>query len=303
MSLQSDAVLSDSDSGYSGASANGVANGNDGNASPVISTSLSGIFASFQPQCTTTLPQGFPNNGVNLPLLPQSVKCLTCPICHRTLFLDERGAEGLQKNTLMKTIVERYAKSNPTKRQNVPTSKLDAQVNGNHQSAMTQSLVMSNHVVPVLDHNGVNNAEPCQLCDKTPPNEAVVKCLQCDVSYCGNCKETCHPFRGPLAQHTLLNLKRAHPLQNSEADKPHVYRMNKFQPLPNKPVPKNGLKLASCSQHSSEKTSLYCETCRVSLCVLCQDEGRHKTHNLKPIGALFRMLKVRISFDFVSEID
>ena len=296
MSLVSDAVLSDSDSGYSGASASGV--GNEGNGSPILTSSYSALLSTFQPHYggSKTPPNGCPSNGVSLPVLPESVKCLTCPICHRTLFLDERGAAGLHKNTLMQNIVDRFKKNKANKYWTVDAVKSDNQVTNTSQAVSQPVSIASKQTVPVLSHaGGLEVTELCQLCEKSPADTAVVKCLQCETFYCDLCKEKCHPARGPLAKHNLINLKRSTitPFQ-SQTDKPHVFRHNKFPPLPNKPSSKNGLKLATCTQHSSEKTSLYCETCRVSLCVQCQDEGRHKSHCLKPIGAMFRQLKVSL---------
>ena len=293
MSLISDAVLSDSDSGYSGASANGISN--ERNGSPIMNSSYSAFLHSFQIPFIGSKPpsNNFPSNGVNLPVLPESVKCVTCPICHRTLFLDERGASGLSKNTLMQNIVDRYKKNKANKNSAIEGVKSDSTPSNINQSVIAPVSRPSQHAVPLLSNAGGPEAtELCQLCEKTPADLAVVKCLQCDVFYCDLCKENFHPSRGPLAKHNLVSLKRnSIPLQLG-MDKPPLYRHNKFPPLPNKPSTKNGLKLASCSQHPSEKTSLYCETCRVSLCVQCQDEGRHKTHSLKPIGSLFRQLKV-----------
>ena len=43
------------------------------------------------------------------------------------------------------------------------------------------------------------NIVHCQLCEgkNTPAN---IMCEQCEVFYCDDCKDNCHPMRGPLAQ-------------------------------------------------------------------------------------------------------
>ena len=287
VSFMTDPVLSDTDSGYSGASGNGRVTGNDRNGSPIIATPLPAPISTLSSPIPKTLLDGSSVNGVSLPVLPQSIRCLTCPICHRTLFLDERGAEGLPKNALMKTIVEKYSKTNANKPPITLAAKSDGCQQPVNQITAKSNALSPNHAVPALNH-APNVSEMCQLCEKSPADLAVTKCLQCDINYCSACKDKYHPSRGPLAKHTFTNLKPVPP----EVEKPPVYRHNKFQPLPSKPLTKNGFKLSVCTQHATEKTSLYCETCRVSLCVQCREEGRHKTHSLKPIGALFKQLKV-----------
>jgi len=127
----------------------------------------------------------------------------------------------------------------------------------------------------------------CQLCADTPAQKAVVKCVQCAVLYCSSCREKCHPRRGPLAQHKLLDVK-----DSFTCDDGKVSRARPYAALPSKPLVKNGIKLSPCPQHPTENTSLHCEVCRVSLCVQCSEEGKHKNHEVKPIGALYKTQKV-----------
>ena len=294
VSLISDAVLSDSDSGYFGAAGSGATNGNDGNGSPINSSLASGALTTFLSLNgdSNTLSNGPTPKGVSMPVLPDSVKCLTCPICHRMIFLDERGAAGLTQHILMKNIVDKYSKSSANKSSapQMQSPRSESKLLADKQPIA----VVGNHPAPFLS-DGPD--EPCQLCDKTPGDTATVKCLQCDVSYCDSCREKCHPSRGPLAKHNIVSLKKPQILSvnGGDTDKPNIYRHDKFPPLPSKPTTRNGLKLSACGQHPTEKNSLYCETCRLSLCVLCQDEGKHKNHSVKPIGALFKQKKVKQS--------
>ncbi|XP_074434353.1 tripartite motif-containing protein 67 isoform X7 [Larus michahellis] len=88
---------------------------------------------------------------------------LTCPQCHRSASLDQRGLRGFQRNRLLEAIVQRYQQ-------------------GRAAAAA---------------------AAKCQLCDRNPPEPAAVLCEQCEVLYCAACQLRCHPARGPFAKHRL----------------------------------------------------------------------------------------------------
>ncbi|XP_051909237.1 tripartite motif-containing protein 67 isoform X1 [Hippocampus zosterae] len=110
-------------------------------------------------------------NGVRVfpapqhPHQQQRLCSLTCPLCHRSVSLDERGLRGLPRNRLLEAIVTRYRQ---------------------HRAASVAS-----------------GAAKCQLCDRNPVAAAVM-CEQCDVFYCNACQQRCHPSRGPLAKHRLV---------------------------------------------------------------------------------------------------
>ncbi|XP_069463000.1 tripartite motif-containing protein 67 isoform X1 [Ambystoma mexicanum] len=129
-------------------------------------------------------------NGVRvLPPAPASLPCrrggggggsacsssITCPQCHRSASMDERGLRGFQRNRLLEAIVHRY----------------QGQQQGQQQGAPPRPPPPP--------------APRCQLCDSgSAPAEAAVRCEQCDVLYCGPCQRKCHPARGPFAKHRLL---------------------------------------------------------------------------------------------------
>ncbi|XP_023808533.1 tripartite motif-containing protein 67 isoform X1 [Oryzias latipes] len=121
-------------------------------------------YGSFTP-CQLKSP-----NGVRVfpPVLPQRHCSLTCPLCHRSVSLDERGLRGFPRNRLLESIVAR------------------CQQNRASSSSSSSS-----------------GAPKCQLCDRNPV-DATVMCEQCDVYYCGACQQRCHPSRGPLAKHRLV---------------------------------------------------------------------------------------------------
>ncbi|XP_057678684.1 E3 ubiquitin-protein ligase TRIM9 isoform X2 [Corythoichthys intestinalis] len=111
-------------------------------------------------------------NGVRVFPAPQHQQMqrlcsLTCPLCHRSVSLDERGLRGLPRNRLLEAIVARYRQT---------------------RAASASS---------------ASGTAKCQLCDRNPV-DASVMCEQCDVFYCNACQQRCHPSRGPLAKHRLV---------------------------------------------------------------------------------------------------
>uniref|UniRef100_H2SID5 Tripartite motif containing 67 n=1 Tax=Takifugu rubripes TaxID=31033 RepID=H2SID5_TAKRU len=117
-------------------------------------------------------------NGVRVfpPANPQRHCSLTCPLCHRSVSLDERGLRGFPRNRLLEAIVWRY-----------------------QQNRAAASAAASSPA-----------AIKCQLCDRNPVDAAVM-CEQCDVFYCNACQQRCHPSRGPLAKHRLVPPRRPAP--------------------------------------------------------------------------------------------
>ncbi|VDL61420.1 unnamed protein product [Hymenolepis diminuta] len=84
----------------------------------------------------------------------------------------------------------------------------------------------------------------CQLCGSRTGTPATVWCEQCGIFYCDDCRERCHPNRGPLLKHGL------HPAATG-ADIVRQKRQN--QP----PV---------CPEHPHEIANLFCCACCVTTC-------------------------------------
>uniref|UniRef100_A0A8C6WEY3 Tripartite motif containing 9 n=1 Tax=Neogobius melanostomus TaxID=47308 RepID=A0A8C6WEY3_9GOBI len=154
--------------------------------------------------------------------------CITCPQCHRSLTLDERGLRGFPRNRVLEAVVERYQQSKAA-------------------------------------------ALRCQLCEKTP-TEATVMCEQCDVFYCDPCRLRCHPPRGPLAKHRLVP-----PAQGR---------------ISRRTSPR---KISTCTEHELENLSMYCVQCKTPVCYQCLEEGKHGTHEVKALGAMWKLHKGQLS--------
>uniref|UniRef100_A0A3B5MVV3 Uncharacterized protein n=1 Tax=Xiphophorus couchianus TaxID=32473 RepID=A0A3B5MVV3_9TELE len=96
-------------------------------------------------------------NGVRVfpPVAPHRNCSLTCPLCHRSVSLDERGHRGFPRNRLLEAIVVRFQQT-----RGIPCSASPSAVK-------------------------------CQLCDRNPV-VATVMCEQCDAEnfsmYCCSCK-------------------------------------------------------------------------------------------------------------------
>ncbi|KAG9275478.1 E3 ubiquitin-protein ligase TRIM9 isoform X1 [Astyanax mexicanus] len=160
-------------------------------------------------------------------MIPRNA-CLTCPQCHRSLTLDDRGLRGFPKNRVLEAVVERYQQSKAA-------------------------------------------ALRCQLCEKTP-REATVLCEQCDVFYCDACRVRCHPPRGPLAKHRLVP-----PAQGR---------------ISRRASPR---KTSTCTEHELENLSMYCVQCKMPVCYQCLEEGRHSAHEVKALGAMWKLHKGQLS--------
>ncbi|XP_073206271.1 E3 ubiquitin-protein ligase TRIM9 isoform X9 [Lepidochelys kempii] len=154
--------------------------------------------------------------------------CLTCPQCHRSLILDERGLRGFPKNRVLEGVIDRYQQSKAA-------------------------------------------ALRCQLCEKAP-REATAMCEQCDVFYCEPCRLRCHPPRGPLAKHRLVP-----PAQGRVS--------RRLSPR----------KISTCTDHELENHSMYCVPCKMPVCYQCLEEGKHSSHEVKALGAMWKLHKSQLS--------
>jgi len=117
-----------------------------------------------------------------------------------------------------------------------------------------------------------NSEIDCQLCEMEIPNKASVTCEQCRVSYCNDCLKIYHPKRGPLASHTL--------------SAPHN----------NQIVLKHRVGVLKCSEHEEENISMYCLLCKMPVCYLCFEEGRHCGHEARALGTMYKEQKVCIVY-------
>ncbi|KAM3871123.1 E3 ubiquitin-protein ligase TRIM9 isoform 9-T9 [Diretmus argenteus] len=179
-----------------------------------------------------TVPQPPPQHHLlqhpsSLPPIPRN-SCITCPQCHRSLILDDRGLRGFPKNRVLEGVVDRYQQSKAA-------------------------------------------ALKCQLCEKSP-KEAIVMCEQCDVFYCDPCRLRCHPPRGPLAKHRLVP-----PAQGR---------------ISRRASPR---KISTCTEHELENLSMYCVQCKMPVCYQCLEEGKHGTHEVKALGAMWKLHKGQLS--------
>lgn len=107
----------------------------------------------------------------------------------------------------------------------------------------------------------------CQMCEVDPANEATVICEQCEVLYCDVCRDSCHPSRGPLAKHTLLEPRRGQTTKNKKDGR--------------------------CPDHDEENLSMYCMVCKVAVCALCLHDTRHTSHDVQAISSMCKAQKVR----------
>lgn len=109
----------------------------------------------------------------------------------------------------------------------------------------------------------------CQLCEMDPAEDATLMCEQCEVLYCDSCRESCHPLRGPLAKHVLIDPLQGRALLRS----------------------KSKSKDMQCFDHEEEIVSMYCLVCKIPVCPLCLDL-RHSSHEVQAINSVCKAQKV-----------
>ncbi|XP_074118445.1 tripartite motif-containing protein 67 isoform X1 [Sminthopsis crassicaudata] len=202
-------------------------------------------------------------------LSSSSSSSITCPQCHRSASLDHRGLRGFQRNRLLEAIVHRYQQSR-----------------GCGTGATAAALVAH-----------------CQLCDRTPPEPAVTLCEQCDVLYCSACQIKCHPSRGPFAKHRLVQPPPPQPAASAPVGAaqgaPSGSGGGSSSKSPGPGAAAAGgtgvRKFPTCTDHELENYSMYCVSCRTPVCFQCLEEGRHGKHEVKPLGAMWKLHKAQLS--------
>ncbi|KAF5294515.1 hypothetical protein FQA39_LY13369 [Lamprigera yunnana] len=110
----------------------------------------------------------------------------------------------------------------------------------------------------------------CQMCENEPAQDAMVMCEQCEVLYCDSCRESCHPSRGPLAKHTLVEPKRGQSICS---------------------IVKEG----KCHEHEDETSSMYCLVCKIGVCAVCLMDSRHASHDVQAIATMCKAQKTELS--------
>lgn len=110
----------------------------------------------------------------------------------------------------------------------------------------------------------------CQMCPAPSDRDAVLMCEQCEIYYCEQCREACHPMRGPLQKHSLVAPKYGRDL---------IKKKNRF-------------KESKCSDHSNENVNLYCLLCKCACCSSCLTDTAHINHQMQQINQYCKSQKV-----------
>lgn len=114
----------------------------------------------------------------------------------------------------------------------------------------------------IVDRFCEREALRCQMCDTSTPRVASVVCEQCEIRYCDQCRDSCHPMRGPLAKHILTRPRGASQVRES-----------------------------ICIEHS-ESLTMFCLGCKLPTCSQCLNEQRHNSHDVQPISQICKAQKV-----------
>jgi len=149
-----------------------------------------------------------------------------------------------------------------------PTCKKVVFLDEQGANSLPKNRVLEN----IVDKYGENKQYVihCQLCEGDATTPATQMCEQCEVFYCDKCLESCHPARGPLAKHNLVEPTEGKQLLKTK----HKNQESK------------------CSEHGEENLSMYCVMCKVTVCYICVQDGRHINHDVQPLGAMCKAQKV-----------
>ncbi|XP_064596341.1 probable E3 ubiquitin-protein ligase MID2 [Liolophura sinensis] len=104
----------------------------------------------------------------------------------------------------------------------------------------------------------------CSLCEEDNHAKAIKFCTICGVFYCQECLANFHPMRGPLKRHRLIS---ALEYLSQETSQGEVSRDQQSTQQP------------SCARHG--QPFMYCEPCRMVICVGCVVE--HPGHAVRDI--------------------
>lgn len=180
-----------------------------------------------------------------------AVFSLRCPVCKKTIYLDEHGVQTLPKSCVLESMVEKFSRGGGG-----GGGGGSCGGPGGQQGPSGSSTIIK-----------------CQLCDdETDCNDASCMCEQCEIFYCDACRDRCHPPRGPLAKHHLMD-----PCQGQILLK------------------RSKVKYSTCNDHVDEQLSMYCMICKFPVCYLCAQEGRHINHEVQALGIICKVQKSELS--------
>ncbi len=233
---------------------------NDSDKISVVSESDSGVICSSRPNSFIGLAGGLgPMPSLMRTILTPppangGAYCLICAACHKpTYFADENGPHYFPQNKALANVVLRFLAKT---------------------SGSSGSLTCGSPLLTPTSPAASPGAPLCQLCESMPPAAAAVFCDQCDIFYCPSCQQSCHPSRGPLAKHSLLPAYLA--------AKSHHRKLSLV----------SGQKEPKCAEHLTETLTMFCMVCKLPVCCLCLQDGRHGSHDVQSLASMCKAQKV-----------
>ena len=124
-----------------------------------------------------------------------------------------------------------------------------------------------------------NRPIPCDVCSSDEASAGEVKpasmyCVQCQQKYCEQCGSLYHRKMKGCSHHTQVEIGK-----ESES----VEQIFKMSP-------------ATCEKHKSEEIKLFCQECRVAICMMCFIKS-HRTHECSDIEEVSDNLRVLVVTD------
>ncbi|XP_078452508.1 LOW QUALITY PROTEIN: E3 ubiquitin-protein ligase TRIM9-like [Lampetra planeri] len=191
--------------------------------------------------------------------------CLTCPQCHRSLLLDERGLRALPRNRVLEAVCDRVA-----------------------QRGRARAL----------------QCQMCERSPARPASVLCEQCdvLYCDAcrSRCHPARGPLakHRLLPPaLVLQARASASRAPVGRGSAAPAGGGARAAVGAGLLGLGAlgPPAARRPATCAEHELESHSMYCVPCRAPVCYQCLEEGKHARHEVRALGAMCKLHKGQLS--------
>ncbi|CAH8487776.1 unnamed protein product [Heterobilharzia americana] len=207
---------------------------------------------------------------------------LICPICNHVVGLfDDKGLSHLPRNRALERIISKFIGP-------------DQQSQSQKANINLEPFLLNSNSDPINRPGG----PLCQLCEepnipsegqttsgvnKTETEEqnclATFWCEQCEIFYCTQCREKCHPARGPLNRHALHSASQGVDI---------IRQKQRNQPTP-------------CMSHLNVIPNLYCVNCHIPVCNECissdnsQTFETHSKHEILPLLGVCKSRKTELS--------
>ncbi|XP_075920837.1 E3 ubiquitin-protein ligase TRIM9-like isoform X2 [Petromyzon marinus] len=229
--------------------------------------------------------------------------CLTCPQCHRSLLLDERGLRALPRNRVLEAVCDRVAQRGRAR-------ALQCQL-CERSPARPASVLCEQCDVLYCDacRSRCHPARgPLAKHRLLPP--ALVLQARASASSTSAAAATVPAANDASASPASSSPAAAAAAAASSTAQAEPQAAGVQQPLLGAAAraavgagllglgalgPPAARRPATCAEHELESHSMYCVPCRAPVCYQCLEEGKHARHEVRALGAMCKLHKGQLS--------